>query len=231
MTNMIKENFSPLESALTATEVIKAQIGSTSENDYAAEISYKLRAVEPEDVDFMHEVENDVDAWIYSDNVAPLSREQLTAYAMTYTADPSIDGQLRLILEKRTHQITDSTSEIFEKHQGTAPCEPVGIVDLYDINPRHGHGFIGIYIKSSARGIGAGKEGVRQIARMAHRFLNLDVICAKVVDINEASLRFFNSCGFTLCGVVPAWLKIDGKRHDLHLFELDLSSLQGHEAH
>ena len=188
------------------------------------ECRLRLRAVEPEDAQFMYEVENDVDSWIYGDTVAPLSYEQLSTYAMTYTADPSTDGQLRLILEMRSEDGRKNCEEdvdtgIMENiHHG----EAIGIVDLYGINQRHGHCFIGIYIKPTLRQMGHGREGVAQMAALARRFLNLDRICAKVVDINRRSLQFFRGCGFKECGVLSGWLKIDGERRDLHLLELDL---------
>ncbi|MDE7497166.1 MAG: GNAT family N-acetyltransferase [Muribaculaceae bacterium] len=167
----------------------------------------RLRAVEPEDADFMMEVENDMDAWIYADTVAPFSHEQLLSYAMTYTADPKTDGQLRLILEKRD-----------EADEGKA----VGIVDLYDINERHAHAFIGIYIIPSARHLGYGRRGVEMMAGIARKFLNLNELCAKIADINGASMCFFSSCGFLQSGTLPGWIKISGKRHDLHLLTLNL---------
>lgn len=173
-----------------------------------------LRAVEPEDADFMYEVENDMESWIYGETVAPLSHEQLMSYAMTYTADPHTDGQLRLILEK-----------VASSDDAVVGNERLGIVDLYGINERHGHGFIGIYIKPSSRGKGFGSDGVFQMARLARQFLNLDKICAKVADINTRSLNFFQNCGFKECGILPGWLKIAGVRHDLHLLEFDLSRL------
>ncbi len=176
-----------------------------------------LRAVEPEDADFMYEVENDMESWIYGDTVAPLSHEQLTAYAMTYTADPHTDGQLRLILEgvSPTPSESDANTAVSEK-------ERLGIVDLYGISERHGHGFIGIYIKPSARGKGFGREGVEQMARLARKFMNLDILCAKVAAINERSLNFFRNCGFMECGVMPGWLRISGARHDMHILRREL---------
>ena len=57
-----------------------------------------LRALEPSDADFMYEVENDAQAWRYSDTIAPLSRKILRDYALTYDADPFTAGQLRLII-------------------------------------------------------------------------------------------------------------------------------------
>lgn len=170
----------------------------------------RLRAVEPEDADFMFEVENDMESWIYGDTVAPLSHEQLSAYALTYTADPATDGQLRLILEKSVER------------DGVRDCEPVGIIDLYGISQRHGHGFIGAYIKPTSRGMGYGRQGVLQMAALARKYLNLDRICAKVADINSRSRLFFNACGFKECGVISGWLKIDGERRDMYILEYDL---------
>lgn len=164
----------------------------------------RLRAVEPYDVDFMLAVENDDDAWIYSDTVAPLSKEILTQYALSYQADPERERQLRLILET-----------IRNPH-------PVGIVDLYDIDLRHRRAFVGIYILSGSRKKGYGTEGLEIISRLAHISLNLEILGAKIADYNYGSIRFFEKCGYQTQGFVPQWMLIGNERHSLHIYTRSL---------
>ena len=62
----------------------------------------KLRPVEPEDAETMWIVESDSEQWMQNGMSAPLSRQNLTDYALSYDADPVRAGQLRLIIESRT---------------------------------------------------------------------------------------------------------------------------------
>ena len=63
----------------------------------------RLRALEPEDAEMMYEAESDPAAWRYSDYLAPMSREMLREYALTYDADPLRSGQLRLIIGQSSY--------------------------------------------------------------------------------------------------------------------------------
>ena len=147
-----------------------------------------LRALEPDDADFMYEVENDAQAWKYSDTIAPLSRKILREYAETYDADPFSAGQLRLII----------TEEGKDK--------PVGIIDLYDVSHRHQRAFIGIYICKEYRGKGYAEETLELIEDYAHNNLHLHQLGAKVVDGQTASEELFKRRGFELKGVLDEWL-------------------------
>lgn len=149
-----------------------------------------LRALEPEDADFMYEVENDAQAWRYSDTIAPLSKRLLRDYAITYDADPFSAGQLRLII----------TEEGKEK--------PVGIVDLYDITQRHRHAFIGIYICKEYRGKGYGDETLDLIEEYAHNNLHLHQLGAKVEDNHNIVEDLFKRRGYELKGTLDEWLSL-----------------------
>lgn len=160
-----------------------------------------LRALEPSDADFMYEVENDAQAWRYSDTIAPLSRRILRDYALTYDADPFSAGQLRLI--------------ITEKENNT----PVGIVDLYDISQRHLHAFIGIYICKDYRKKGYAAETLELIEEYAHNSLHLHQLGAKVEDGHKTAENLFSSKNYGLRGTLPEWLSApDGNYVSLKLF-------------
>ena len=152
----------------------------------------QLRAVEPTDVDLMYEVENDTDAWRYSDTVSPLSIQLLTDYALSYDADPFSAGQLRLI-------ITEKTSD-----------KPVGIADLYSISQRHRHAFIGIYILKEFRELGYAKETINILENYAKDILFLHQLGAKVEEGNKKALSLFLSCGYEEKVILDQWLAIPG---------------------
>lgn len=160
-----------------------------------------LRALEPFDADFMYEVENDAQAWRYSDTIAPLSRRILRDYALTYDADPFTAGQLRLIITEEGNS------------------NPVGIVDLYEISQRHQRAFIGIYICKDYRGKGYADETIDLIEDYAHNSLHLHQLGAKVEDSHKVAQNLFERRGYELKGNLDDWLSTpDGKFASLKLY-------------
>lgn len=147
-----------------------------------------LRALEPSDADFMYEVENDAEAWRYSDTIAPLSRRVLRDYALNYDADPFSAGQLRLI--------------ITEEGNNT----PVGIVDLYEVSQRHMRAFIGIYICKEFRKRGYAEETISLIEEYAHNTLHLHQLGAKMEESNTRVVKLFSDLDYKCCGKLEDWL-------------------------
>lgn len=160
-----------------------------------------LRALEPSDADFMYEVENDAEAWRYSDTVAPLSRTLLREYALNYDADPFRAGQLRLIITEEGNS------------------KPVGIVDLYEISQRHQRAFIGIYICKDYRGKGYADETLELIEDYAHNTLHLHQLGAKVEEGYKKGEILFTDRGYELKGNLHDWLSSpDGKFVGMKIF-------------
>lgn len=149
----------------------------------------KLRAPEISDADFMFEVENDREAWIYSDTVAPLSRRLLRDYAMDYDADPFRAGQLRLI-------ITDCHNS-----------RPVGIADLYDISQRHLKAFCAVYVIPGFRGIGVATAAILNLVAYCREVLMLNRLFAYISEDNHASERVFLKAGFSQQALIEEWTR------------------------
>ena len=59
----------------------------------------RLRKIEPSDLPFLYQWENDATMWADSDTHNPLSRHDLHQYIENTTGDIYRDGQLRLIIE------------------------------------------------------------------------------------------------------------------------------------
>lgn len=146
-----------------------------------------LRALEPEDADMMYQAENDESAWLYSDYVAPLSLEQLRQYALTYDADPFRSGQLRLIIDI----------------DGIA----VGILDLFDISPRHLRADTGIYVFPQFRGKGIATEALKAAKDYASNRLGLHQLNASISEHNPEALKSYKKAGFQITGSRPDWLR------------------------
>lgn len=87
--------------------------------NYLSNEQIRLRAVEPEDLDFMYAVENDPRHWMVSGVTEPYSRYTLRQYIETTQNDLYMDRQLRLVIVSR---------------QGGSP---IGAVDLSDYDPYH----------------------------------------------------------------------------------------------
>ncbi|MCD7714519.1 MAG: GNAT family N-acetyltransferase, partial [Prevotella sp.] len=58
-----------------------------------------LRAIEPDDLDLLYNVENDRTLWQLGNTNEPYSKELLRNYILTTTGDIYADKQLRLIIE------------------------------------------------------------------------------------------------------------------------------------
>ena len=164
-----------------------------------------LRAVEPADVDLMFRCDNDSDSRIWTDYAAPLSRQQLLEYAMSYDADPFRAGQLRLIAE------TDGSE---------GKKIPVGLLDLYDISLRDRRTFAGIYILPEFRRKGLATSVLEWLERYAFTSLGLDTIGVRISTRNEASLNLFRKYGYQEVCVLPKWHILDSQPHDIAILTL-----------
>lgn len=165
-----------------------------------------LRALEPSDADFMYEVENDAQAWRYSDTIAPLSRRILREYALNYDADPFTAGQLRLIITEKVNST------------------PVGIIDLYEVSERHLRAFIGIYICKDFRGKGYAEETIELIENYAHNTLHLHQLGAKVEEGHTTAEKLFKNKDYELKGVLEDWLSTpDGNFCGMKIFTKQLN--------
>ena len=63
----------------------------------------KLRKIEPNDLPFLYQWENDAASWADGANHNPLSQQDLRDYIASTTGDIYRDGQLRLIIEQITN--------------------------------------------------------------------------------------------------------------------------------
>lgn len=144
-----------------------------------------LRALEPNDVDLMFQVENEVSEWQHGDTVAPYSRHQLMEYALNYDSDPFRAGQLRLVAE--------------------VDGQPIGLLDLYEISEKNRNAFVGIYILPSCRRKGHGLDSLKKLCDYAFSSLGLHQLGAKVLETNAKALEIFKKAGFTESGILRAW--------------------------
>lgn len=151
-----------------------------------------LRALEPDDLEFLYALENDPAIWGVSDTLAPVSRHALRRYLEHATADFYVVRQLRLVI----------TTEI------GSPA--VGVVDLFDYDPLHQRAGVGITILGSERRRGYARQALELLKKYARNVLRLHQIYATVAADNSASLRLFRTAGFRRMGVRREWLRTAG---------------------
>ena len=144
-----------------------------------------LRKIEPSDLPFLYQWENDASAWADGSNHNPLSRQDLRDYIAATTGDIYKDGQLRLIIEK----------------EGVT----MGCVDLFDLDPRNRKAAIGMYIAPEFRGRGVGKEALTQLESYAFDYLRLRVLYAIISTKNTACITLYRNAGYTLSTPLPGW--------------------------
>jgi diamine N-acetyltransferase len=148
-----------------------------------------LRALEPDDLDFLFQLENDAELWAASDVLpAPISRYALREYLRHAAASLAEAGQMRLIINSEEN-------------------EPVGTLDLYDYSALHQRAGVGISVVKSARRRGYAQAALAQLLIYARQQLRLHQVYCTVAADNLPSIRLFERNGFQKVGVRRDWLR------------------------
>ncbi len=156
----------------------------------------RLRKLEPSDLPFLYQWENDSSAWADSDTHNPLSRSDLRAYIESTTGDIYRDGQLRLI-------ICEDSPSAGCKEDTTSVT--LGCIDLFDLDARNRKAAIGLYVAREARGRGVGHEAVRQLLCYAFDYLQLRMVYAVIGVHNISCTHVYKDLGFVPSAALKAW--------------------------
>ena len=159
----------------------------------------KLRKIEPTDLPFLYQWENDASAWADGANHNPLSQQDLRAYIESTTGDIYRDGQLRLIIEQ-----SPMTNHQSPMTNDQSPMT-LGCIDLFDFDPRNRRAAIGMYIAPEHRGKGVGKEALRLLEQYAFGHLNLRVLYAVIATNNTACTTLYRNAGYTGSSPLSHW--------------------------
>ena len=162
------------------------------------EMTIKLRALEPEDLDELYAIENDREIWHVGPTNVPYSRYALHEYIARQQADIYADRQLRLVVENAEKQV-------------------VGLVDLVDFDPQHRRAELGIVVKKAFRGQGYGQAAIEKMLDYARKTLHLHQIYAIVDAENHDSQRLFRQVGFEEKNRLKEWL-FDGENYHEAVF-------------
>jgi len=161
-----------------------------------------LRALEPEDLDFLYTIENNESFWEVSSTQTPFSRFILEQYIVNSHQDIFEAKQLRLI-------IVDNITNI-----------SVGMIDLFEFNPLHKRAGIGILIIESEQHKGFASEAIELLINYSFNQLNLHQLFANITADNTKSLELFKKLNFKKIGVKKEWLFSKGDFKDEILFQL-----------
>ncbi|MBS7787499.1 GNAT family N-acetyltransferase [Flavobacterium sp. CYK-55] len=165
--------------------------------------SVYLRALEPEDLDFVYQIENDESIWEISSTQTPYSRFLIRQYLEQAQQDIYQAKQLRLAICK------------------TATEDAIGLIDLFDFDPLHKRAGVGILIqKEEHHEQGFGSEALGLLINYAFTHLHLHQLYANISTDNQPSLALFAKFGFEKVGVKKQWIFARGTYHDEALFQL-----------
>ncbi len=161
-----------------------------------------LRAIEPEDLNFLHTIENNELFWEVSHTQTPFSRYVLKQYLESAHLDIYETKQLRLVIEEKENK------------------EPVGMIDLFDFNPQHKRAGIGILIHPYYQNKGYASEALSLLINYSFSYLNLHQLYANITSDNGKSLALFKKHNFKKVGLKKDWILSNRKFKDEILFQL-----------
>ncbi|RIV42046.1 GNAT family N-acetyltransferase [Flagellimonas pelagia] len=148
-----------------------------------------LRALEPSDLDFLYQLENDTSIWEISGTLKPYSKKVLQLYLENAHRDIYEVKQLRLC-------ICDADGE----------C--IGLIDLFDFDPKNRRAGIGIVIANPEdRNKGVGAEALSLLCNYAFSVLDLHQLYANILEDNQSSIHLFEKMGFERIGVKKEWIR------------------------
>lgn len=148
----------------------------------------RLRAPEPEDLEYFYKWENDSDIWLISNTITPFSRYILKEYIATAHLDIYENKQLRLMIDTLDGMGT------------------IGSIDLFDFDPYHNRAGVGILIgEESDRGKGYADDALKVLINYAFAVLKLHQLYCNIGSENQKSLRLFQNNGFSVVGEKKEW--------------------------
>ncbi len=161
-----------------------------------------LRALEPSDLNFLYNLENDMSLWNVSQSQTPYSKFVLKRYLDNAQEDVYTAKQLRLV--------------ICDKQSKTA----VGLIDIFDFDPQHLRAGIGIIVLENSRKTGFAKDSIKIVLEYCFSKLNLHQIFANIDPANTNSVSLFANFGFKCAGIKKDWNLMDNKFNDEALYQL-----------
>lgn len=161
-----------------------------------------LRALEPEDLEFVHAVENDEDIWELSNTQTPYSKFLIKQYLDNAHKDIFEVKQLRLVISS---------------YEDVA----LGMIDLFDFDFKNKRAGVGIVIQEPNNRLkGYGQEALRLLIDYSFSYLNLHQLYCNISEENQASIKLFTNQGFKKIGLKNDWNLVNGSYKNEYIFQL-----------
>ena len=160
----------------------------------------KLRALEPEDIDFLYNIENQEDLWEVSQTHLPFSKYILKKYIENANQDIYETKQFRYV-------ISSSDNEL------------IGCIDLYDFDPQNKRACVGIVILEHFRGQGYGQKALALLVEYSTKILCLHQLIAYVSEDNLVSSCVFEKLGFISYGFKKDWIFSRGIFKNVRIYQ------------
>ena len=161
-----------------------------------------LRALEPEDMDFVHTIENDESIWEISSTQTPYSKFLIKQYLDHAHKDIYEVKQLRLVISGYND-------------------EALGMIDIFDFDFKNLRAGIGILIKETKdRKQGFGSEALNLLTQYCFNHLHLHQLYCNISENNKASITLFTNQGFKKIGLKKDWNLVNGTYKSEYLFQL-----------
>lgn len=163
----------------------------------------RLRALEPEDLEFLYDWENNESYWLQSNTVTPFSKYTLRRYLENSHKDIYETGQLRFMIDHISDNVT------------------IGTIDLFDFDPFHKRAGIGILIAiESYRRRGLASQALRCLIDYCFGTLQLHQLYCNILANNCDSMELFRKQGFLQTGIKKDWHSTSDGFLDEYIFQL-----------
>ncbi|WP_439129568.1 GNAT family N-acetyltransferase [Polaribacter sp.] len=161
-----------------------------------------LRALEPEDLDFLYQIENNESFWEVSHTQTPFSKFVLKQYLENAHLDIYEAKQVRFIIEENISK------------------KAIGTIDVFDFNPQHKRAGIGVLIHPDFQQKGYASEALYLLINYCFSSLNMHQLYANITSDNKKSIQLFTKHDFIKVGTKKDWIFSEGKFKDEILYQL-----------
>ncbi|WP_111306768.1 GNAT family N-acetyltransferase [Confluentibacter sediminis] len=161
-----------------------------------------LRALEPEDLEFVYALENDESVWEISHTQTPYSKFLIKQYLENAHQDIFEVKQLRLVISSYNN-------------------DTLGLIDIFDFDFKNKRAGIGILIKDEKdRDKGYGREALQLLINYSFSHLGLHQLYCNISEENKASIKLFTNQGFQNIGLKKDWNYVNRSYKNEYLFQL-----------
>lgn len=151
-----------------------------------------IRNVEESDLEFIQEIRNDPETWVYLSYVGMLNMRNQKKW-----------------FEKISDN--DSTDYFIIENSGQ---EKIGYVRMDEIDKINRSIRVGLDIHKNYRGQGYGKKTMKAVLKYCFDYINMNRVWLLVLDSNSRAKHIYESCGFKVEGTMRQAIYREGKYHD-----------------